>query len=158
MLSALIHHKNAPPTRFVHCKFRHSGLHLGFDLNHGVPRKLFLTEGNGAERPFVSNIIDPGQTGVLDRGYQAHHLFDQWQQDKCHFVCRIKEATHHDILEELPVPEDSHVFFDAKVFLGTPNVNSGCPAANLCNRRNHLLFLCNNNNIFSKDRGRLSTI
>jgi hypothetical protein len=32
-------------------------LHLGFDLNHGVPHKLFLTEGNGAERPFVSKLI-----------------------------------------------------------------------------------------------------
>ncbi len=99
-------------------------LHLGLDLNHSIPRKLFLTEGNGAERPFVSKIIDPGQTGVMDRGYQAHHLFDQWQQDKCHFVCRIKKSTHKDILEELPVQEESHVFFDAKVLLGTPpNVN-----------------------------------
>ncbi len=98
-------------------------LHLGFDLIHGVPRKLFLTEGNGAERPFVSNIIEPGQTGVLDRGYQAHHLFDQWQQDGCHFVCRIKAATHKEILQEFPVKENSHVFFDAMVLLGTPNVN-----------------------------------
>ena len=98
-------------------------LHLGFDLNHGVPRKLFLTEGNGAERPFVSSIIEPGQTGVLDRGYQAHHLFDQWQLDGCHFVCRIKEATHKEILQEFPVHENSHVFFDAMVLLGTPNVN-----------------------------------
>lgn len=98
-------------------------LHLGFDLNHGIPRKLFLTEGNGAERPFVSNIIDPGQTGVLDRGYQAHHLFDQWQLDGCHFVCRIKESTQKSILEEFSVQEDSHVFFDAKVLLGTPNKN-----------------------------------
>ncbi len=98
-------------------------LHLGFDLNHGVPRKLFLTEGNGAERPFVSKIIEPGQTGVLDRGYRAHHLFDQWQQDQCHFVCRIKEDTKQDVLEEYQVLDDSHVFFDAKVLLGTPNVN-----------------------------------
>jgi len=98
-------------------------LHLGFDLNHGVPRKLFLTEGNGAERPFVSSIIEPGQTGVLDRGYQAHHLFDQWQLDGCHFVCRIKETTHKEILEEFPVHENSHVFFDAMVLLGTPDVN-----------------------------------
>ncbi len=98
-------------------------LHLGFDLKHGIPRKLFLTEGNGAERPFVSNIIDPGQTGVLDRGYQAHHLFDQWQLDGCHFVCRIKESTQKSILEEFSVQEDSHVFFDAKVLLGTPNTN-----------------------------------
>ena len=98
-------------------------LHFGLDLNHGIPRKLFLTEGNGAERPFVSNIIDPGQTAVLDRGYQAHHLFDQWQLDDCHFVCRIKESTHKSILEEFPVEEDSHIFFDAKVLLGTPNIN-----------------------------------
>ena len=98
-------------------------LHLGFDLNSGIPRKLFLTEGNGAERPFVSKIIEPGQTGVLDRGYQAHHLFDQWQQDDCHFVCRIKQSTHKDILEEFSTQEDSHVFFDAKVLLGTSSVN-----------------------------------
>ncbi len=98
-------------------------LHLGFDLNRGIPRKLFLTEGNGAERPFVSRFIDPGQTGVLDRGYQAHLLFDQWQLDGCHFVCRIKESTHKEILQEFPVKENSHVFFDAMVLLGTPNVN-----------------------------------
>ena len=98
-------------------------LHLGFDLNHGIPSKLFLTEGNGAERPFVSRIIEPGQTGVLDRGYQAHHLFDQWQLDGCHFVCRTKEATHKEIIEQFPVKKDSHVFFDAMVLLGTPGVN-----------------------------------
>jgi hypothetical protein len=31
-------------------------VHLGFDLNRGIPRKIFLTEGKGAERPFVSKI------------------------------------------------------------------------------------------------------
>ncbi len=98
-------------------------LHLGFDLNHSIPSKLFLTAGNGAERPFVNKIIEPGQTGVLDRGYQAHHLFDQWQQDQCHFVCRIKEATLRKVLEEYPILKDSHVFFDAKVLLGSPNIN-----------------------------------
>lgn len=98
-------------------------LHLGFNLNYGIPRKLFLTEGNGAERPFVSSIVEPGQTAVLDRGYQAHHLFDQWQRDGCHFVCRIKGKTQKDVLEEYPLPENSNVFFDAKVLLGTPGVN-----------------------------------
>ena len=98
-------------------------LHLGFNLNRAIPRKLFLTEGTGAERPFVGTIIDPGQTAVLDRGYQAHHLFDQWQSDECHFVCRIKSKTHKEILAEHQIPEDSHVFFDATVLLGTPGVN-----------------------------------
>ena len=98
-------------------------LHLGFNLNNGIPRKLFLTEGNGAERTFVGRIIDPGQTAVLDRGYQAHHLFDQWQTDGCHFVCRIKSRTHKEMLTEHPVPDNSKIFFDAKVLLGTPGIN-----------------------------------
>jgi len=102
---------------------RKAKLHLGFDINHGVPHKLFLTKGTGAERPFVSKIIDPGQTGVLDRGYQAHHLFDQWQMDNCHFVCRIRKNTKKTILEQHPLQENSHIFFDANVLLGTPYIN-----------------------------------
>jgi len=102
---------------------RKAKLHLGFNLNHGIPRKLFLTEGNGGERPFVSRLIDPGQTAVLDRGYQAHHLFDQWQGADCHFVCRIKGKTHREVLEEYPLAENSKVFFDAKVLLGAPGDN-----------------------------------
>lgn len=102
---------------------RKAKLHLGFDLNHGVPHKLFLTKGNGPERPFVRKIIDPGQTGVLDRGYQVHHLFDQWQQDNCHFVCRIKKNTRKTILEYLPLQEPPNVFFDAKILLGSPHIN-----------------------------------
>jgi len=38
-------------------------VHIGFDLNRGIPRKIFLTDGNGAERPFVNKILSPGQTG-----------------------------------------------------------------------------------------------
>lgn len=102
---------------------RKAKLHLGFNLNHGIPRKLFLTEGNGAERPFVSRLIDPGQTAVLDRGYQAHHLFDQWQQEGCHFICRIKGKTLKAVLEEHALSGDSNVFFDARVLLGIPGVN-----------------------------------
>jgi len=61
-------------------------VHLRFDLNHGIPRKVFLSNGNGAERPFVSMILSPGQTGVTDHGYQAHDRFDQWQEELRHFV------------------------------------------------------------------------
>ena len=32
-------------------------VHVGFDLNRGIPRKIFLTEGNGGERSFVSKIL-----------------------------------------------------------------------------------------------------
>ena len=98
-------------------------VHVGFDLNRGIPRKVFLTHGNGAERPFVSQILSPGQTGVMDRGYQCHKQFDLWQEEKKFFVCRIKASTKKTCIKANPVVPDSIVFYDAIVLLGTPGIN-----------------------------------
>jgi len=98
-------------------------VHLGFDLNHRIPRKIFLSDGNGAERPFVSMILSPGQTGVMDRGYQAHDRFDQWQEEGKHFVCRIKARTRKKRIKDHEINPDSNIFYDAIVLLGTPGVN-----------------------------------
>jgi len=98
-------------------------VHLGFDINHGIPRKVFLTDGKGPERPFVSMILSPGQTGVLDRGYQAHDLFDLWQEEEKHFVCRIKGKTKKKCIERKEINPDSNIFYDAIVLLGTPGIN-----------------------------------
>lgn len=98
-------------------------VHLGFDLNHGIPRKIFLSDGNGAERPFVSMILSPGQTGVTDRGYQAHDRFDQWQEEGKHFVSRVKASTRKKRIKDNEINPDSNIFYDAIVLLGTPGVN-----------------------------------
>lgn len=98
-------------------------VHVGFDLNRSIPRKVYLTEGKGAERPFVSKILSKDETAVTDRGYQCHWLFDQWQQDGQRFICRIKASTKKKILFQNPVAADSIVFFDATVLLGTSGVN-----------------------------------
>jgi len=98
-------------------------VHLGFDLNRSIPRKIFLTDGKGPERPFVSLILSPGQTGVMDRGYQAHEMFDLWQKEGKYFVCRIKASTHKTIVKANTLSPDSDIFYDAIVFLGTPGVN-----------------------------------
>jgi len=98
-------------------------VHLGFDLNRSIPRKVFLSDGNGAERPFVSMILSPGQTGVTDRGYQAHDRFDQWQEEDKHFVSRIKAVTKKTLLKGNEINPDSNIFYDAIVLLGTPGVN-----------------------------------
>jgi hypothetical protein len=97
--------------------------HFGFNINQGIPTKVFLTEGNGAERPFVSLILSPGQTGVMDRGYQCHKDFDLLQTEGKNFVCRIKVSTTKTIIKENPVDSDSFVFYDAEVLLGTPGQN-----------------------------------
>jgi hypothetical protein len=97
--------------------------HLGFDLNHSIPRKIFLTDGKGDERPFVSQIISPGQTSVLDRYYQCHKNFDQWQEERKHFICRIRANTNKKVIQNNEIEPDSIVFYDAIVLLGTPRVN-----------------------------------
>ena len=68
-------------------------------------------------------MFDEGQTGVMDRGYQSHNRFDQWQQDGIMFMCRIKASTKKTIVKKNSVPPDSIVFFDATVVLGTTENN-----------------------------------
>ena len=97
--------------------------HCGFDINHGIPNKIFLTDGNGGERPFVNRILSKGQTGVMDRGYQSHKDFDLLQEENKHFVCRIKARTTRTVLKENCVNSDSYIFYDAVVLLGTPGQN-----------------------------------
>ena len=97
--------------------------HLGFNVNNSIPQKIFLTDGKGDERPFVSKILTPGQTGIMDRYYQCHKDFDLWQTEGKHFVCRIKRSTNKTVIQTSPVSSGSIVFYDATVLLGTPNVN-----------------------------------
>lgn len=97
--------------------------HLGFDINRSIPKKIFLTDGHGPERPFVSQILDAGQTGIMDRGYQCHKTFDELQREEKHFVCRIKSHTTKTEITRHVVMPHTMVFYDALVLLGTPGVS-----------------------------------
>ena len=97
--------------------------HVGFDINRGIPRKIYLSDGKEGERPFVDKIIEKGETGVMDRGYQSHDHFDQWQTAEKFFVCRIRENTHKTLIRENAVNPDSIVFYDNIVLLGTKGTN-----------------------------------
>ena len=98
-------------------------VHVGFDLNHSIPAKIFLTDGKSAERPYVEQILDPGQTGVIDRGYQSYKDFDRWQNEEKHFVCRIKGNAKKTVIKTNEISKDSIVFYDAIVLLGTKGIN-----------------------------------
>jgi hypothetical protein len=97
--------------------------HFGFNINQGIPTEFHLSNGKDAERPFMSIILSPGETGVMDRGYQSHKVFDLLQSEGKHFVCRIKASTTKTIIEENPVNPNSFIFYDAKVLLGTTGKN-----------------------------------
>jgi len=94
-------------------------IHLGFDLNHGIPSKIYFTNGKGAERPFLDPITSPGQTVVSDRGYQEHAGFDDLQAQGKHFVIRIKGNTIKIVVKEYAVTPNGIVFYDAEVLLGS---------------------------------------
>jgi hypothetical protein len=98
-------------------------VHIGFDLNRGIPKKIFLTDGKGDERPFVSKILAPGDTGVMDRYYQRHKSFDEWQAEGKHFICRIKESTTKTEVRKNDVRPGGIVFYDTVVLLGTQYIN-----------------------------------
>ena len=98
-------------------------MHLGFESNRRIPRKILLSDGKGAERPFATMILSPGQTGGMDRGYQVHDLFELWQEEKEYFVCRIKASTKRTCIEAKEINPENNVFYDAIVLLGTPRVN-----------------------------------
>ncbi len=99
-------------------------IHLGFNINKGIPSKIYFTDGNGAERPFVSQILSPGQTGLSDRGYQEHSEFDSLQDEGKRFVIRIKANTTKTLIRKNDINANSIVFYDAEVLLGTAQNNN----------------------------------
>jgi hypothetical protein len=98
-------------------------VHLGFDINRGIPSRIFLSEGKADERPFVSPILEPGQTGVMDRYYQCHRDFDLWQGAGKHFLCRIRANTRKTEIQSTPVTPGGIAFYDGVCLLGTQGVN-----------------------------------
>jgi hypothetical protein len=93
--------------------------HIGFDLNRSVPKKIFLTDANEVERKYVERMIGPGETAVLDRGYQCNADFDQWQLSDKKFICRIQARSKKKVIQQNVIPENSIAFYDAVVMLGT---------------------------------------
>jgi hypothetical protein len=98
-------------------------IHLGFNINRGIPGKVRLTDGKGDEGPLVLQLLSSGQTGIMDRNYQCYRNFDLWQEQSLQFVCRIKAGTIKASLESYPVPEGGLVFHDALMRLGSPRAN-----------------------------------
>jgi len=102
---------------------RKAKAHLAFDLNRSIPQKIYLTDGKAGERPFAMQTLSPGQTGVMDRGYQCHKNFDLWQDQHIYFLCRIQDKTEKTIIREDPVTTNTMFFFDGLVLLGIPGKN-----------------------------------
>ncbi len=71
----------------------------------------------------ILQILSPGDTGLMDRGYQSPKLLDAWQTEEKHFICRIKVSRNKTIIRTHEILSDSIVFYDTDVLLGAQGIN-----------------------------------
>ena len=95
--------------------------HTQFDLEKHVPVKITITEGKGDERAALAENLESGRIYVQDRGYASLALFKQILDQHSSFVCRIRDNSVYDVLEERPLRADAvaaGIVLDQTVRLG----------------------------------------
>jgi hypothetical protein len=95
--------------------------HTQFDLEKHVPVKMTITDGNGDERAVLADNLESGRIYVKDRGYASLALFQQILDNHSSFVCRVKDNTVYECLEDFELTADAvaaGIVFDKKVRLG----------------------------------------
>lgn len=95
--------------------------HTHFDLQKHVPVKITVTQGNASEIEVLANNLEPGRIYVKDRGYVSLALFQQILDNHSSFVCRLKDNTVYECLEDRKLTADAlaaGIIFDKKVRLG----------------------------------------
>lgn len=96
--------------------------HAQFDIQKHVPVKITITEGNGDERQVLADNLEAGRIYVKDRGYASLSLFQQILNNHSSFVCRVKDNSVCQCLEEFKLTTDAvaaGIVFDKKVRLGS---------------------------------------
>ena len=95
--------------------------HTHFDIQKHVPVRITITEGNGDEKQVLADNLESGRIYVKDRGYAGFALFQQILDSHSSFVCRVKENTVYECLEEFKLTPDAvaaGIVFNRKVRLG----------------------------------------
>jgi IS4 transposase len=85
-----------------------------------VPDIINISEAKVSDRRGVDDFRYPKDTIIVDdRGYFDCKLFKQRVDDQNWFVCRIKDNTLYEVVEEreLPDGEDQHVLLDEEIRL-----------------------------------------
>jgi hypothetical protein len=97
--------------------------HIALDPQRNFPRGFILTDGKANPRDFVPDLVNPEETGVLDRGFHGHEDFDRWDEMGLKYVCRIKDTTRKSVIFTLPVTPGGYILSDEAVVLGSSEQN-----------------------------------
>jgi hypothetical protein len=95
--------------------------HTQFDIEKHVPVKITITQANAGEIEVLAENLEPGRIYVKDRGYASLALFQQILDNHSSFVCRVKDNSVYECLEEFELTDDAlaaGIVFDKKVRLG----------------------------------------
>jgi len=95
--------------------------HTQFDIEKHVPIKITITQANAGEIEVLAETLEPDRIYVKDRGYASLALFQQILDAGSSFVCRVKDNTVYECLEEFALTDDAWaagIVFDKKVRLG----------------------------------------
>ncbi len=84
-------------------------LHTHFELLKGVPTRMDLTDGDGNERAALQRSLLPDRVYVMDRGYAKFELFADILKVKSSFVCRVRDNSVYEVLEDRTPSSADHV-------------------------------------------------
>jgi Transposase DDE domain len=100
-------------------------LHTQFDLDHGVPIRVDVTEGfhqgEAHERAVLQKALQSGRCYVTDRGYAKFKLFNEIVAAGSSYVCRLRDNSIYQVRQERPLTAEDHeagVVLDAVVGMG----------------------------------------
>ena len=96
--------------------------HAFFDVEKHVPVKISITEGNGNEKEVLTNHLEAGRIYVMDRGYASFSLFQNILNAKSSFVCRLRDNSVYECLEEHDLTKDAlnaGILFDKTIRPGS---------------------------------------
>ena len=98
-------------------------LHTHFEPLKGVPVHMDVTKAADSEVENLLRKLLPGRVYVDDRGYACFRLFQGIIDVGSHFVCRLRDNSVYEVVEERPLTEADRaagVVSDRVVWLGCP--------------------------------------
>lgn len=81
-------------------------LHTHFEVDRHVPTRITVTPDGGGEddeRAVLERTVESDRLYVMDRGYAKFALFNRIVGVKSSYVCRLRDNSVYEVLEERPV-------------------------------------------------------
>jgi Transposase DDE domain len=108
-------------------------LHTHFEVDRYVPTRIDVTRDDGGdcdERAVLERTIEADRLYVMDRGYAKFTLFNRVVAAGSSYVCRIRDNSVYDVIEDRPLSEADRaqrVTQDALITLGDGSKTASQP-------------------------------